>query len=89
VVSFNHVVEIYSKPECESEQLIVSILLSKKIDNRILNVAIDFTKKFSSQKTIIISKNINLRLKAEAIGIAAEDYEEGRYSKLKKYKGYY
>jgi hypothetical protein len=35
VVSFNHVAEIYSKPECESEQLIVSILLTSHLQNSV------------------------------------------------------
>ena len=34
VVSLNHIVEIYSKPECESEQLIVSSLPKGKKTDR-------------------------------------------------------
>ncbi len=48
----------------------------KKVDNRLLNLAISLTKKDPKTPTIIISKNINLRLKADALGIKTADYED-------------
>lgn len=43
-------------------------------DNRILSATIEIAKKFSSEKTILVSKDINLRMKARALGVVSEDY---------------
>jgi PhoH-like ATPase len=49
-----------------------------KPDHRILNVAISLTEEFPDRKVILVSKDINLRLKAKALDIAAEDYKTGK-----------
>lgn len=43
-------------------------------DNRILSAVIDTAEKFPSLKTILVSKDINLRMKARSLGLLAEDY---------------
>src|SRR5262245_48037990 len=48
------------------------------VDNKILAVAKDVQKAEPKNKTILVSKDINLRIKADAIGLAAEDYETDR-----------
>lgn len=48
------------------------------VDNKILACAKDFQKAEPRNKTILVSKDINLRIKADAIGLAAEDYETDR-----------
>lgn len=45
------------------------------VDNRILSLAANVRKSASRQRTILVTKDINLRLKADALGIQAEDYE--------------
>jgi len=47
------------------------------VDNRILTLAYQIKKK-SRTPTILVSKDINLRIKADAIGLKAEDYETDR-----------
>ena len=47
------------------------------VDNRILTLAYQIKKK-SKSPTILVSKDINLRIKADAIGLKAEDYETDR-----------
>jgi PhoH-like ATPase len=47
------------------------------VDNRILTLAFQI-KKQSKAPTILVSKDINLRIKADAIGLKAEDYETDR-----------
>jgi PhoH-like ATPase len=47
------------------------------VDNRILTLAFQIKKK-SKAPTILVSKDINLRIKADAIGLKAEDYETDR-----------
>lgn len=43
-------------------------------DNRILSATIEIAKKHPDEKTVLVSKDINLRMKARALGIVAEDY---------------
>ncbi len=49
-----------------------------KPDHRILNAALVLTKEHPDRKVILVTKDINLRLKAKALNIAAEDYETGK-----------
>lgn len=44
-------------------------------DHRILAIAEYTTKKFPRRNIILVSKDINLRLKAKSLGIPAEDYK--------------
>ncbi len=48
---------------------------SKKADHRILNTALALTHAEPEHKVILVSKDINLRLKARALNLPAEDYE--------------
>jgi PhoH-like ATPase len=43
-------------------------------DNRILTVVADVAEKHPEMKTILVSKDINLRMKARSLGMLAEDY---------------
>lgn len=49
-----------------------------KADHRILNVAVFLQKEFPARPVIMVTKDINLRIKAKALGIAAEDFETGK-----------
>ena len=44
-------------------------------DHRILAIADWATKTYTKRKTILVSKDINLRMKAKSLGIMAEDYK--------------
>lgn len=48
------------------------------VDNRILSLASRLQKSQPRNSTILVSKDINLRIKADALGLEAEDYETGR-----------
>ena len=48
--------------------------IEKKPDHIILACAISIAKKFPKQQTILVTKDINLRMKARAMGCIAEDY---------------
>ena len=48
------------------------------VDNRILAFAAGIQKDQPQNRTIVVSKDINLRIKADALGLAAEDYETDR-----------
>ena len=49
-----------------------------KVDHRILALADQMRRLRSDRKVILVSKDINLRMKAKALGIQAEDYETGK-----------
>lgn len=48
------------------------------VDNRILSLAASVQKAQPKNETILVSKDINLRIKADALGLQAEDYETDR-----------
>lgn len=54
----------------------------RKADHRILNAAIAIQQKEKSRKVILVTKDVNLRLKAKALNITAEDYETGKIKNL-------
>ena len=56
-----------------------------EMDNRILNNAYWHAKK--KHNAILVSKDINLRLKAEAVGLVAQDYEAGKVNVDELYSG--
>ncbi len=51
---------------------------SSKNDHRILNAALHLRKAEKGRRVILVSKDINLRLKARAMDLEAEDYETVR-----------
>ncbi|KTD07574.1 PhoH family protein [Legionella jamestowniensis] len=58
----------------EFEQLRPTSLPGHKADNTLLATALGLQKKYPGRQVIIISKDINLRIKAGILGIPAEDY---------------
>ena len=53
-------------------------IFGNKNDHKILNAALSLQKIESSSKVILVSKDINLRLKAKALNIVAQDFETGK-----------
>lgn len=49
-----------------------------KADHKILNVAISLQKEFPKRPVIMVTKDINLRIKAKALSIIAEDFQTGK-----------
>jgi len=59
----------------EFDEITLSSLPGHKIDNTILATALGLQKKLQGKKQVVlISKDINLRIKAGILGILAEDY---------------
>src|SRR5437762_8693467 len=48
------------------------------VDGRIVALALGIQKAHPKTRTILITKDINLRIKADALGLQAEDYESDR-----------
>jgi PhoH-like ATPase len=53
-------------------------IFGNKNDHKILNAALSLQKTHPDNKVILVSKDINLRLKAKALNIKAEDFETGK-----------
>lgn len=52
----------------------IPMLAGSKADNQILGVVLHQQKKFPDRQVVLVSKDINIRIKARAIGVPAEDY---------------
>lgn len=55
----------------------------KKNDHRILNAALRLKDENPQRRVVLVSKDINLRLKAKSMGLPAEDYETGKIKNVK------
>ena len=53
---------------------ISAVLPASKVDNQLLGVVSYLQHKFPSRHVILVSKDINMRIKARALGFLAEDY---------------
>ena len=53
-----------------------------KNDHKIINAAITLADRNKDRQVVLVTKDINLRLKAKAIGLLSEDYETGKVKDL-------
>ena len=58
--------------------LLGQVFMQNKADHRILAVASELKDDNADRRVLLITKDINLRMKARSIGIEAEDYETGK-----------
>jgi len=56
---------------------------NRKNDHKIINAAISLQNEEKNATVILVTKDINLRLKAKAIGLISEDFETGKVKNLK------
>ena len=68
----------------EKEGELSRIFWEDSPDHRILAVAYNMCKKYSKKRVVLVTKDINLRMKAKSVGIHAEDYETGKVKDLDK-----
>ncbi len=81
-------IEVNDKPIPELKHDFISLEWSKE-DNRILTVALNEKYKHPNDKVIFLSKDTNLRIKADALGIISENYNEQGNLKIDEvYNGY-
>lgn len=53
-----------------------------KNDHKIINCALTLKQNHKKTKVVLVTKDINLRIKAKAIGLPAEDYKTGKVNDL-------
>ena len=58
------------------------------MDNRILAVALETMKKEPDTEAVFITKDTNLRIRADALGLVAEDYDTERVEITELYTGF-
>jgi PhoH-like ATPase len=57
------------------------------VDHLILGVALDVLERHPNDQTIFVTKDVNLRLRADALGLRAMDFEAGRVDIDELYSG--
>lgn len=62
----------------------IEIFGDKKNDHRILNSVLHISEELPDARVVLVTKDINLRLKAKALNIVAEDYKTGKISDVKQ-----
>ena len=63
------------------------LLSSEKVDNLILSNAIAIRDEDKDKPCIMVSKDVNLRVRADAFGLRAENYEHGQVAMTQLYPG--
>lgn len=79
---FKVVMDEHSEPDA------TKIFGDNKADHRILNAAIRLQSENPRRKVVMVTKDINLRIKAKSLDILAEDFETGKIQNVDElYKG--
>ncbi|TRX49817.1 PhoH family protein [Fulvivirga sp. M361] len=80
----NFKVLMYSRSKVDANE----VFDEDKADHRILNAALQLQQESADKKVVLVSKDINLRLKAKSLGLPAEDYYTGQVKNVNSlYKG--
>ncbi len=70
------------------DELLGEIFREDKPDHRIISLAFNLSKEYGKDRVFLVSKDINIRMKAKSLGIMAEDYETGKIGNIDElYKG--
>lgn len=64
------------------------VALGNSVDRRVLATALAILKRSGHENTVIISKDVNLRLRADALGILARDYETSHFPEIDQFTGW-
>ncbi|MGF1468856.1 MAG: PhoH family protein [Sandaracinaceae bacterium] len=62
--------------------------ISHEVDSRIIQVALETHRADPQRPTILVSKDVNLRIRADALGLIAADYEHDRTRLDEHYTGF-
>ena len=66
------------------DQRMSTVFLQDTPDHRILNTSLRLTKENKGRTLVLVSKDINLRMKAKSLGIGAEDYEADKVNNMER-----
>lgn len=76
---------LFIEPIREFSEKLKSAFSDKIADHKILSVAENVKVKNPDTKVILVTQDINLRMKAKALGIDAEDYETGKVADIESF----
>src|SRR3989304_7211551 len=74
-------------PTAKANNILPPELMSNKADNQILSVAMELKEK-GGRPVILVTKDTNLRIKADVLGISARDYESDRIEISELFEGF-
>ncbi|MFH1137156.1 MAG: PhoH family protein [Pseudomonadota bacterium] len=74
---------------CNFDQLpdAPNLLDARKPDNRILAVALNLARENKTERVVLVSKDLNLRVKADVLGLTAEDLVNDKVDFRRLYSG--
>ncbi len=75
------IMDVQSLEKMDAEE----IYGNTKNDHKIINAALALADEEKKKSIILVTKDINLRIKAKAIGLISEDYETGKVKNLKSF----
>jgi PhoH-like ATPase len=73
--------------ELATRQLPDALKASQIVDNYILGVALEVRDRDKSLPTILVTKDVNLRIRADALGLKAEEYDAEKIDVEELYSG--
>lgn len=75
------------KTNIQKDSYLNEIFWEDSPDHRILAVAYNLAKEYGKDRVSLVTKDINLRMKAKSVGIPAEDYETGKVKNIDDLSG--
>ncbi len=64
-------------------------ITANRVDQSILSLALSLRREFPERPVLVVTKNVNLRLKADALGIPADDYSVDAFPDADVYTGWH
>ncbi|MBL6963673.1 MAG: PhoH family protein [Bacteroidetes bacterium] len=74
--------EIFVSTNTIFDEKLKGVFWEDKPDHRILSVAFNLAKEKGPENVFLVSKDINLRMKAKSVGINSQDYETGKIKNI-------
>lgn len=82
--------DIFFRVEIKNDmKLLPEVLKKDVVDNYIISVTLGIKKDNPDKRVIIVTKDINMRIKADALGLEVEDYSTDKVDYTELYDGFY
>lgn len=82
--------DIFFRVEIKNDmKLLPEVLKKDVVDNYIISVTLGIKKDNPDKRVIIVTKDINMRIKADSLGLEVEDYSTDKVDYTELYDGFY
>lgn len=82
--------DIFFRVEIKNDMSLLPEVLRKDVmDNHIISVTLGIKKEHPNERVIIVTKDINMRIKADALGLEVEDYSTDMVDYMELYDGFF